>query len=985
MTEETLTEIRYGLETAYFDERFSSNLAYKPQFVSNDYKEGKRVISTIENELLVCDQFQISVAFITMGGIMPLLQTLRELEKKNIPGKILTTNYLNFSEPKALEKLNGFKNITLKMFDVEAANEGFHTKGYIFKKEEIYRIIIGSSNLTNGALTNNREWNTKIISTEQGEMAQAIISEFSELWESKYSLGFDEFYENYKERYAIIKHQREVAKQDEITSIEKYQLQPNSMQVGFITNLRRIVAAGEKRALLISATGTGKTYASAFAMRELEYKKVLFLVHRNQIAKQAEKSFRKVFGDSVSMGMISGTLGRLDYDKDYIFATIQTFCKESTLQYFAKDHFDAIIYDEAHHIIADSYKKVMDYFTPRFTLGMTATPDRPDDKMKGRNIYEIFNYQIAYEIRLQDAMEEKLLCTFHYYGITDLSVISDAGKTRKEQAKNFRFLTSDERVENVITNAEFFGYSGDRVKGLIFCSRIDEARTLSLKFNERGLRTEVLAGSDSETIRASAIERLAGDDGDDALDYILSVDVFSEGVDVPEINQIIMLRPTESPIKFIQQLGRGLRKAKNKKYVVVLDFIGNYTNNFMIPIALSGDRSFNKDNIRRYVAEGGRSIPGGSTVHFDEISRKRIYQAIDNANFSDVKLIKENYFTLKSKLGHIPALADFDKYGEMDVLRIFDNTSLGSYYKFLVKYDKEYKVRLSASEEKVIEFISKKFANGKRIYELELLNRMLSYRQGLIGKLRQTLQEEYAIQINENSVDGLIKIMTNEFQPESSKKNYESCVFIEKEDTEEEYGISKNFDQMLNNIEFYNIVKELISFGISRYKSNYQNRYQNTDFVLYQKYTYEDVCRILGWKKNLSSIMNGYLLDKQTKTFPVFVNYDKSENISDTTKYEDHFISANKLIAISKSGRSIKSEDVQNLLHARERGIDVQLFVRKNKDDKISKEFYYLGRMHASGLTNEFTMANTDKKAVEIEWILDTPVREDVYEYIVRG
>jgi superfamily II DNA or RNA helicase len=735
----------------------------------------------------------------------------------------------------------------------------------------------------------------------------------------------------------------------------------------------------------LTRAGTGKTYASAFAMRELEYKKVLFLVHRNQIAKQAKKSFRNVFGDSVSMGMISGTLGRSDYDKDYIFATIQTFCKESTLQHFAKDHFDAIIYDEAHHIIADSYKKVMDYFTPQFTLGMTATPDRPDDKKEGRNIYEMFNYQIAYEIRLKEAMEERLLCTFHYYGITDLSVISDSGKTRKEQDRNFRFLTSDERVEHVITNAEFFGYSGDRVKGLIFCSLIEEARTLSLKLNERGLRTEVLTGYDSEMIRANAIERLAGEDGDNALDYILSVDVFSEGVDIPEINQIIMLRPTESPIVFIQQLGRGLRKSENKKYVVVLDFIGNYTNNYMIPIALSGDRSFNKDNIRRYVAEGGRSIPGGSTVHFDEISRKRIYQAIDNANFSDVKLIKDNYFTLKSKLGHIPALADFDKYGEMDVLRIFDNTSLGSYYKFLVKYDNEYKVRLSASEEKVIEFISKKFANGKRIYELELLNRMLSYRQALIGKLRQTLQEKYAIQINENTVDGLIKIMTNEFQPESSKKNYESCVFIEKEDTEEEYGISKTFDQMLNNIDFYNIVKELVSFGISRYKANYQNRYQNTDFVLYQKYTYEDVCRILGWKKNLSSVMNGYLLDKQTKTFPVFVNYDKTENISDTTKYEDHFISSDKLIAISKSGRSEKSEDVQNFIHARERGIDVQLFVRKNKDDKISKEFYYLGRMHASGFTKEFTMANTDKKAVEIEWILDTPVREDVYEYIVRG
>nr|WP_314462449.1 DEAD/DEAH box helicase [uncultured Clostridium sp.] len=984
MTKEKLAGIRSGFETAYVNGTVSSNLAYKPQFVSNNYKEGKKVLSTIEDELLVCDQFQISVAFITMSGITPLLQTLRELDKKNIPGEILTTNYLNFSEPKALEKLNELKNITLKMFDVEAADEGFHTKGYIFKKEEIYRIIIGSSNITSAALTSNREWNTKVVSTEQGEMAQAIIAEFYELWESRYSLEFEEFYENYKERYTIIKRQREIAKQEEITSFEKYRLQPNSMQVGFITNLRKILAAGEERALLISATGTGKTYASAFAMRELEYKKVLFLVHRNQIAKQAKKSFRKVFGDSVSMGMISASLGRSDYDKDYIFATIQTFSKDDTLQHFAKDHFDAIIYDEAHHITADSYKKVMNYFTPQFTLGMTATPDKRDDNMEDRNIYVVFNYQIAYEIRLQDAMEEKLLCTFHYFGITDLSVISDTGKTREEQVKNFRYLTSDERVENVIANAEYFGYSGDRVKGLIFCSRIDEARTLSLKFNERGLRTEVLTGSDSEMIRASAIERLAGDDGVDALDYIFSVDIFSEGVDVPEINQIIMLRPTQSPIVFIQQLGRGLRKAENKEYVVVLDFIGNYTNNFMIPIALSGDRSFNKDNIRRYVAEGGRAIPGGSTVHFDEISRKRIYQAIDNANFSDVKLIKENYLTLKNKLGHIPALMDFDKYGEMDVLRIFDNNSLGSYYKFLVKYEKEYKVRLSENEEKVVEFISKKLANGKRIYELELLNRMLSYRQGLIGKLKQSLQEEYTTQINENVVDGLIKIMTNEFQPESGKKIYESCVFIKK-DSEEEYGISKSFEQMLNNIDFYNIVKELVSFGISRYKTNYQNRYQDTDFVLYQKYTYEDVCRILGWKKNLSSVMNGYMLDKQTKTFPVFVNYDKTENISDTTKYEDHFISANNLIAISKSGRNMKSEDVQNFLHARERGIDVQLFVRKNKDDKISKEFYYLGRMHASGFAKEFTMANTDKKAVEIEWILDTPVREDVYEYIVRG
>ena len=250
-----IDELRLGFETAYIDGNIASNLAYKPQFVSNNYKEGKKVLSSIEDELLACDQFQISVAFITLGGIEPLLQTLKELEKRNIPGQILTTNYLNFSEPKALEKLNELHNITLKMYDVDAADEGFHTKGYIFKKEEIYRIIVGSSNMTKAALTTNREWNTKIVSTEQGEVAKEIVAEFQALWDSPYALEFDAFYESYKEKYKIIKRQREIAKQDQVTSIEKYRLQPNSMQVGFISNLRKIIEAGEERALLISATG----------------------------------------------------------------------------------------------------------------------------------------------------------------------------------------------------------------------------------------------------------------------------------------------------------------------------------------------------------------------------------------------------------------------------------------------------------------------------------------------------------------------------------------------------------------------------------------------------------------------------------------------------------------------------------------------------------------------------------------------------------
>lgn len=981
MTNDKLSQLKQGLNTAFIDSSCISNLAYKPQFVSNNYKVGSKVLSSVEDELLVCSEFAISVAFITLNGVIPFLQTLKELERRKIKGRILTTNYLTFSEPKALEKLAELENITLKMYDAEQANHGFHTKGYIFRNEEIYRIIVGSSNMTSSALTTNKEWNTKIVSTDQGEFTKAIVKEFDELWNSDHTRNYEEVIDEYRIKYEVAKKQREIAKKEKISSIETYKLQPNSMQVSFIANLRKIREAGEKRALLISATGTGKTYASAFALRDDNPKKALFLVHREQIAKQAIASYKRVFGNTKTFGLLSGNAK--EYEVDYLFSTMQMMAKPEVLERFAKDEFQTIIIDEAHRVGASSYQNIMEYFKPVFWLGMTASPERTDNY----DVYQAFDHNIAYEIRLQQALEEGLLCPFHYFGITDLQI---DGETVDEETglKDFNKLTSDDRVDYIVEQIEYYGYSGDRVKGLIFCSSKKEANILSEKFNDRGYRTLALTGKDNQEKREEAIERLVTD-GEDRLDYILTVDIFNEGVDIPEINQVIMLRPTESPIVFVQQLGRGLRKAEGKEYTVILDFIGNYKNNFMIPIALSGDRSYNKDNIRRYVLEGERVIPGASTIHFDEISKKRIFAAIDSANFSDIKLIKDNYFNLKNKLGHIPALQDFDKYGEMDVLRIFDNNSLGSYYKFLVKYEKEYQIRLSKTEEKMIEFVSKKLASGKRIHELALLNRMFTLGHGLIGALQDSLQKDYGQSMNQDCMENIVNIMTNEFPAGSGKKTYEECVFLEEErgnDQKVDYKTSNTMAQILQNPDFYSILKELVEFGIERYKANYSDCYQDTNLVLYQKYTYEDACRLLNWENNEVPLnIGGYKLDKKTKTFPIFINYDKADDISDTTKYEDHFINNSMLIAISKSGRNLESEDVQNFLRAKERGIDVHLFVRKNKDDKISKEFYYLGRVTASGKAQVFTMPNTDKTAVEIEWLLDTPVREDIYQYIING
>ena len=633
--------------------------------------------------------------------------------------------------------------------------------------------------------------------------------------------------------------------------------------------------------------------------------------------------------------------------------------------------------DEVHRAGAGSYQKIMDYFEPKLWLGMTASPDRTD----GFDIYNLFDHNIAYEIRLQQALEEDLLCPFHYFGLTDLEI---NGETFDDNSglRNFARLVSDARVEHIIEKIKYYDYSGSRVKGLVFCSRKDEGRELSRAFNMRGYNTEFICGEDSQSQREDCIDRLTSDTRADKLDYIFTVDIFNEGVDIPEINQVVMLRPTESPIIFVQQLGRGLRKAPGKEYVVILDFIGNYTNNFMIPIALSGDRTYNKDTIRRYVREGSRVIPGNSTIHFDEISRKRIFQSIDSANFNDIKLIKECYQQLKFKLGRIPAPMDFEAYGSIDVLRIIDNKSLGSYHMFLKKYEKEYEVRFSSKQEKMLEFISKKFASGKRPHELLVIKELLEGTESVIEKLRDDLKDDYGINMTRRTEVNVVNVLTNEFATGSARDTYRDCAVIEK--TENEYRISETFKEMLNDYEFRHQVEEIVDFGLYRNRKDYSGTYKDTSLKLYSKYTYEDVCRLLEWEKGEVALnIGGYKYDKKTKTYPVFINYDKTEDISDTIRYEDRFENQGSLVAISKSGRTVESEDVYTALHAEELGISMELFVRKNKDDKISKEFYYLGRINATGETHEFTMPNTDKSAVEITYALETPVRDDIYDYLV--
>ncbi|MCH5271153.1 MAG: DEAD/DEAH box helicase [Lachnospiraceae bacterium] len=973
MNEEIITQIQQGMRTAFIDTETMSNLAYKPQFISNNYKSGRKVLATIEEELCACDEFSISVAFITMSGITPLLQTLKELEKKGVPGRIMTTDYLMFSEPKALDKLAELSNIQLKMYLTDKAGEGFHTKGYIFRDDEIYRIIVGSSNMTLNALTKNKEWNARLISTEQGEYTQQILEEYEELWNSNNSVGYKDFIDNYRIYYEVTKKQKAIARQSKITSIEQYSLQPNKMQIGFISSLQKLKENQARRALLISATGTGKTYASAFALREENVRKVLFLVHREQIAKQAISSYQKVFGTTRTFGLLSGN--SKNFEADYLFATMQMMAKVETLERFKKDEFDTIVIDEVHRAGAESYQRIIQYFQPQFWLGMTASPERTDDF----DIYKLFDHNIAYEIRLQQALEENLLCPFHYFGITDLEI---DGEVFDDNAgvRNFANLVCDARVDYIIKQAEYYGYSGERVKGLIFCSRQNEAKELSDKFNKRGYRTEFLSGDTSQQKREECIERLTSDANDNALDYIFTVDIFNEGVDIPEINQVIMLRPTESPIVFIQQLGRGLRKAVDKEYVVILDFIGNYMNNFMIPIALSGDRSYNKDTIRRYVRESARIIPGSSSVHFDEISKKRIFQSIDKATTTK-KMLTEKYQALKYRLGRIPTILDFYEYGEIDPMLFVDYAK--TYDNFVRMVDKDYTVAFSEKEAATLEFISSLVLNGKRPHELIMLQMLLEQQTIDKDTFTKRLTEE-GEKFKEADFLSAIRVLTKDFlNTQSEKKRYSTVELFEPEETMKHHFHERiiPFYQKILREPYKQELQNLINYGLKKYRNCY-NKHDEDNLVLYEKYSRKDICRILNWEKDDSSTLYGYRI--KYNTCPIFVTYEKKEDIANSTKYEDQFINDQIFSWMTRSKVSSNSPETQELIHYAENDLKIFLFIKKS--DGEGSDFYYMGRVTPFSW-RETTILNDKGNSLPImnfQMKLEHSVRGDIYEYFTK-
>jgi len=523
---------------------------------------------------------------------------------------------------------------------------------------------------------------------------------------------------------------------------------------------------------------------------------------------------------------------------------------------------------------------------------------------------------------------------------------------------------SEQRVEHILETIQKYGSDNGIVRGLVFCSKKEECHFLAQEFNKRNLVSIALTGDNNEDERRKSIQRLESTSYTDKIDYIFTVDIFNEGVDIPRVNQVVMLRPTQSAIIFVQQLGRGLRKAENKDFLTVIDFIGNYSNNFLVPIALFGDASYNKDTLRKLISVGSEAIPGTSTVNFDIIAKKQIFKAIDNSNLQLKKDLIDDYKRLKNKLGRMPMMCDFLDTKSRDPKSYVEYAK--SYFSFIQLIETELQSQLSTQQKELLALFSQEIANGKRSEEAALLKLLIEKNNCTETELKSVISEKYGYPVSKKTLDSLERNLNFTFVGKAQN------ILIKANET---FQLSADFRKEIANEVFVKFLQDVLNYATRKFDSIFNlNLFQN-GFVIGAKYSRKDVCRILNWEKDISSTVYGYRT--QNKQTPCFVTYRKSEGISLGTQYNDHFINPQTFAWESRSNRKIDSAEIQNVIHSEL----ILLFIKKS--DGEGTDFYCLGEV--SIVENSIVQAQMPKSGepvVHFKYQIKNRVEENLYKYL---
>lgn len=899
-----------------------------------------------------CESFYFNVAFINFSGIQLLLDSFKKLEEKNIKGKILTSTYLNFTQIKALEKIKKFKNIELKIYDCEVSNIGFHSKSYIFEFKDDYKILIGSSNITSSAFKSNIEWNVKTIAKKDDIFLKDVLNEFGTLWKNSIDVD-DKFLTSYSN---FLNSQNK-----EFKSFNLNQIKTNFMQEKALEKLENLRKKGENKALIIAATGSGKTYLSAFDVKNFKAKTILFLVHRENILIKAKQSFENILPQINSFGLYTGN--KKEQDKNYLFSTIQTM--SSNFLEFSQDFFEYIIIDEAHHVASPSYKKILDYFKPKFLLGLTATSNRMD----GNSIYEVFDENIALDIRLNEALENNLIVPFHYYGINDIQSIDYENVDLTKIDLLAKLLSVNKRVDFIIDKMNFYSNSGNKRKILGFCVSKEHCNFMSEEFNKKGINSITLTSEDSISKREDSIKRLENEN--DSLEVIFTVDIFNEGIDIPSINMVLFLRPTNSPIVFVQQLGRGLRKYKNKEFLTVLDFIGNHKKAYLIALALVGNKMIDKESIKLSIENNFADFKN-AFISMDEISKNRILEQINKENFNQLKYLKEQYFGVRNILGKVPTLVDYLQFEDViNPLKFIDESK--SYIEFLAKVEENKKLKelvLNENFIKAIRFIENELPI-KRVYEFIILKHLLN-NDFCDENIAFKILNKYLDKVDKETIIHSFLYLRQDFLDSAQKNRYLKLINYENKIARK----TKEFEELLRNENYKKIFEDSLNFGIY----NYEEEFGLTDFgkpflKLYSKYNMLNIAKLCNFPKIHSSFRGSGFL-KYENDFFLFINLEK-EKFSKSANYHNAFLSKDVFTYQSKPSHSSDKGDGQRLCENKKFGVKLHIFVRKFVQvDKKTQDFIYLGVAS--------TLKYCDNKPINLELKLENPLSDKLFEEFTK-
>ncbi|MCR5587028.1 MAG: DUF3427 domain-containing protein [Lachnospiraceae bacterium] len=903
-------------------------------------------LDKIKTSLRSCNSFYFSVSFIKKAGLILLANDIRAAIERGAKGKLITTTYQNFTD---IESLNFFLELSNNpnfechldfdcFYDEKNYTKyGFHSKGYLFEYDTETELVVGSSNITRYALLKNVEWDLLIKASSDNDTIQQARKEFEYLWNKTLPLCAEKI-NNYAQRLNFA-----IERWDMDYDFATYDIKPNYMQRKALRELNRYRAMGQNKALVIAATGSGKTFLAAFDALNFSPNKLLYIVHEGSILKRSLETFQKVFGGDVFMGEYTGE--RKDIDAPFLFSTNISICR--SLDLFDKKHFDYIIIDECHHAAADSYKKIISYFEPEFLLGLTATPERMDNQ----DVYELFGNNVPYELRLRDALVNDLIVPFKYYGIRDTQV----DFSKENERRMISQFATDEHCEFIVEQINKFRIPNQKLKALAFCKTVSHARIMSEILGEY-YKTAFLTGKNDTGERIKAFEDLQNDT-EGTLEILCAVDILNEGVDIPGVNMVLFLRPTESSTIFIQQLGRGLRKYNNKTFVPVIDFIGNnYKRSAQIALALGGlsqEFVLEKRLLKSLVRDDFRPLglsEYGVEINIDKLSKDEILNFIENENFYSLKYMKQDYNNFKKYINApiYPKHMDYLNSDSAPNLLKFMQIKIGqkktySYYGFLKGIGEENLVEFDKEQENTINYLS-----------------------GLLPLVRPHDYLICKMLLNgDNSVNLISQRMMVEIVNFRKKQYDHALKFLMKKGA---INIAEDSIYLRGNLttEFREYLEDLIEYGLTEYNANYADFCG--EFKLWKDYRIGQVQ--LKRCEDPDHNQLGTYYDDQEKSIYIFASLKKDEiEGKEHLNYNDKFLDSRTFQWETIAG--IKEDELEKLKTYNY----AHLFIRKMAEDNgIRLPYTYVGR---GNLDNPRRSKN-----VKLSFLFDIHMEDELPDYL---